>query len=201
MKIVLCLLATLPFNLPVLAQKFEEKLSFETTLDHFKDHHLLLASNTTEDSKGQATEKTWSKKRLTKRSSKNVVQKTSSKKCHPKHIFQKTSSDKWSQKHVVWNLSTKTCCPKIVVQKTYSKKTSSKKCCRKKRHPKNVVQKCYQMITQKGFYPIVDISTGSFLQQSYHHYHLMTIFGNKIDTMSKSLFFYSGKLDMAKNLL
>ena len=66
MKIVLCLLATLPFNLPVLAQKFEEKLSFETTLDHFKDHHLLLASNTTEDSKGQATEKTWSKKRITK---------------------------------------------------------------------------------------------------------------------------------------
>ena len=66
MKIVFCLLATLPFNLPVLAQKFEEKLSFETTLDHFKDHHLLLASNTTEDSKGQATEKTWSKKRITK---------------------------------------------------------------------------------------------------------------------------------------
>ena len=66
MKIALCLLATLPFNLPVLAQKFEEKLSFETTLDHLQDHHLLLASNTTEDSKGQATQKTWSKKRITK---------------------------------------------------------------------------------------------------------------------------------------
>jgi hypothetical protein len=57
------------------------------------------------------------------------------------------------------------------------------------------------MITQKGFCSIVDRSTGLFFQQSYHHYYLMTIFGNKIDTMRKSLFFYSGKIDMAKHLL
>ena len=62
MKRALCLLATLLFNLPVLAQNPEEKLSLQKTASSFQDHQFLLASQTAEDPTGQAAKKTRSKK-------------------------------------------------------------------------------------------------------------------------------------------
>lgn len=66
MKLAICLLVIFLFNLPLLAQNLEERISFQKDISHFRGYYLLLASNTTEDPKAQATQKTWSKKRIAK---------------------------------------------------------------------------------------------------------------------------------------
>ncbi len=62
MKRALCLLATLLFNLPVLAQNPEEELSLQKMPSFFQDHQFLLTSQTAEDPTRQAAKKTRSKK-------------------------------------------------------------------------------------------------------------------------------------------
>ena len=66
MKLVLCLLAALPSFFSLRAQTPEERIPSQGTLIYFQDHHMLLASNTTEESGGESTQTTRIKKRITK---------------------------------------------------------------------------------------------------------------------------------------
>ncbi len=66
MKLVLCLLAALPSFFSLRAQTPEERIPSQGMLIYFQDHHMLLASNTTEESGGESTQTTRIKKRITK---------------------------------------------------------------------------------------------------------------------------------------
>ena len=66
MRIALCLLAALPSCFSLLARTPEERIPSQRTLVYFQDHHMLLASNTTEESEGESTQTTRINKRITK---------------------------------------------------------------------------------------------------------------------------------------
>jgi len=66
MKLVLCLLAALPSFFSLRAQTPAERIPSQGTLIYFQDHHMLLASNTTEESGEESTQTTRIKKRITK---------------------------------------------------------------------------------------------------------------------------------------
>jgi acetyl esterase/lipase len=66
MKLVLCLLAALPSFFSLRAQTPEERIPSQGTPVYLQDHHLLLASNTAEESKAETIQATQIKKRITK---------------------------------------------------------------------------------------------------------------------------------------
>ena len=66
MKLVLCLLAALPSFFFLRAQTPEERIPSQGTPVYLQDHHLLLASNTAEESKAETIQATRIKKRITK---------------------------------------------------------------------------------------------------------------------------------------
>ena len=66
MRIALCLLAALPSCFSLLARTPEERIPSQRTLVYFQDHHMLLASNTTEESEGESTQTTRINKRIAK---------------------------------------------------------------------------------------------------------------------------------------
>ena len=130
-------------------------LKYKLTLSFYKG--LIIIATYKFIRQERVNRKTLSEKFLFKKSPKtsfkNVVQKASSKKViqknvvqkkrRPKNVIQKTSSKNTSSKNDVQSTLSENCCPKKVVGKTSSKNMLSKK--------------FYQIITKKGFYPIVDI--------------------------------------------
>ena len=57
MKLVLCVLMTLSFNLSLVAQHLEEGFPHQETDTHFPEHHFLLASNDSKKPRDQTAQK------------------------------------------------------------------------------------------------------------------------------------------------